>query len=311
MDKYLLDKNIEKVNKVIAICDKYNIVLSKQFREVLESYFIIKSDKLIEDHIDIIYVLQDLLDKFEKEFIKKKYNLEYYNQCKLFCTFIVGNGGNDAKELTSLLFEIYKLYFSKLNCLKSYNNTNNTIELNNPILFCKMIMVDNIRYKIIRVSPFCNKKQTSFVKVHFYEIFDKQIDIEIKDSDIVINVCKASGAGGQHVNKTSSKVQITHKCTGIRISCSDTRSQIKNREIAIQKLKTKIIETNKLQQMIEKKENYTHLFKISWANFDCIINLFKDNFVKDGRNNNKMRIKNIEYIDLYKLHYEYFYHCIQ
>ena len=307
--KNLLEEKIATIDKIIDITQKHNFKCYKNFLDIREEYFFLNANDQNNESafLDLFYRLNSELLTFEKEYLFLNFNINYYKKCRLFCNIIAGNGGDDAWDICYNMFNLYKLYFNHLGCLKSFNQEKLTLEIKDVFVFCRMLIVDNLVYKIIRISPFCNKKQTSFIKVHFYEVCSVEACTELKDHEIIVNTCKSSGAGGQHVNTTESKVKITHKDTGISVVCAETRSQIQNRELAMQYLKEKINNMHKLKKMIEKRENYTNLFKISWFNFDCIINLHKENFIKNNRLNLKLKIKNFEDINLYKLHNQSFY----
>jgi len=106
-------------------------------------------------------------------------------------------------------------------------------------------------HRLVRISPFdaAARRQTSFASVWVYPKVEDNIDIEIRDADLKVDTFRASGAGGQHVNKTESAIRITHVPTGIIVACQTDRSQHRNRATAMQMLKAKLYE-----QELQKRE---------------------------------------------------------
>jgi peptide chain release factor 2 len=141
-------------------------------------------------------------------------------------------------------------------------------------------------HRLIRISPFDSNKRrhTSFVAITVTPQIDKNINIEIKPEDVRIDTYRASGAGGQHVNKTDSAIRITHLKTKIVVTCQNERSQIQNRERAFEILKSKLYQL----ELEEKEKKIKSITNTSLNSFGSQIRTYTFHpysLVKDSRTN--------------------------
>ena len=123
-------------------------------------------------------------------------------------------------------------------------------------------------HRLVRISPFDaqSRRHTSFASVFVYPVVDDSIEIDLRDDDIEMEVFRASGAGGQHVNKTSSAVRLRHLPSGIVVSCQQERSQFKNRATAMKMLKSRLYERAQEELQQEKAKIEATKKDIGWGN---------------------------------------------
>jgi peptide chain release factor 2 len=140
-------------------------------------------------------------------------------------------------------------------------------------------------HRLVRISPFDanSRRHTSFVSIHVYPEVDDNIEIEIDEDDLRIDTYRSSGAGGQHVNKTSSAVRITHIPTGIVVQCQNERSQLKNRATAMKMLRSRLYQLE-LEEQRKKRETFEKTKKkIEWGSQIRSYIFHPYNLVKDHR----------------------------
>lgn len=145
---------------------------------------------------------------------------------------------------------------------------------------------ENGVHRLVRISPFNaqGKRQTSFASVFVRPIVDDSIEINISPADLRVDTFRSSGAGGQHVNKTESAIRITHIPTGIAVECQQERSQIQNRERAMQMLRSRLydLELKKRNELRDKEE--AGKMNIEWGS-QIRSYVLDDRRVKDHRSN--------------------------
>ena len=198
-----------------------------------------------------------------------------YDNHNAILTFHAGAGGTEAQDWTEMLYRMYTRWAERHGYtyqLMDYEAGDEAgiksatilIEGDNAYGYLKS---ENGVHRLVRVSPFdANaRRQTSFAAVEVMPELEDDSEIEIRPEDIEMQACRSSGAGGQHINKTSSAVRLTHLPTGIVVFCQTERSQFQNRDNAMKMLKAKLAEL-KLQQHAEKISDIKGVqMKIEWG----------------------------------------------
>jgi peptide chain release factor 2 len=142
-------------------------------------------------------------------------------------------------------------------------------------------------HRLIRISPFDSsaRRHTSFAQVDVAPLVEGDVEVEIDDSDIRVDTYRASGAGGQHVNKTDSAVRITHLPTGIVVQCQNERSQAQNKAVAMQLLKARLLELKERERAEELAKERGEQKSAEWGSQIRSYFLHPDQRVKDHRTN--------------------------
>ena len=212
-----------------------------------------------------------------------------------FFSIHAGAGGTESCDWVNMLLRMYTRYFETNKYkFKELDITPGeeagirsiTLRVSGPFAFGKLSCETGV-HRLVRISPFdANKRRhTSFAAVDCIPEFDDDIDVEINEDDLRIDFYRARGAGGQHVNKTSSAVRITHEPTGVVVQCQNERSQHKNRAQAMKMLKAKLYMLERQKRDAELAKLYGNKGEIAWGNQIRSYVIQPYQMVKDHRTN--------------------------
>ena len=247
---------------------------SKKLKSVIERYESLESarDDILmlieiaeeENDASVLEEVEDSLQQFEQEYESLRIETLLsgeYDKDNAILTLHAGAGGKESCDWASMLCRMYQRFAEKhgfevemLDFLDGdeagYKSV--TLQINGANAYGYLKSEHGV-HRLVRISPFnaAGKRQTSFVSCDVMPDIEEDLDVEIADDDIRIDTYRSSGAGGQHINKTSSAIRITHFPTGIVVQCQNERSQHMNKDKAMQMLKAKLY-ILKQQEQLEK-----------------------------------------------------------
>lgn len=228
---------------------------------------------------------QDTFDEanLELEQLEKKLaGLEFrrmfsgdYDSADCYLDIQSGSGGTEAQDWAEMLLRMYLRWAESKGFITEVMEVSDgdvagiksaTIKVSGDYAY-GWLRTETGVHRLVRKSPFDsgNRRHTSFASVFVYPEIDDNIDIDINPADLRIDVYRASGAGGQHVNKTESAVRITHIPTGIVTQCQNNRSQHSNKDQAMKQLKAKLYELEMQKKNAEKQQMEENKSDIGWG----------------------------------------------
>lgn len=223
---------------------------------------------------EVVNDLAELTQRLELLEFRRMFSNEH-DPCDCYVDLQAGSGGTEAQDWTEMLLRMY-LRWAEANDFKTElievsdgdvaGLKSATIKVSGEYAF-GWLRTETGVHRLVRKSPFDSggRRHTSFASAFVYPEIDDDIEIDINPADLRIDVYRASGAGGQHVNKTESAVRITHLPTNIVVQCQNDRSQHKNKDQAMKQLRAKLYEFEMMKKNADKQQMEENKSDIGWG----------------------------------------------
>lgn len=246
----------------------------------------------------LIPEVQEEFDSFKREFDSLRITTMLtgeHDSENAILTLHAGAGGTESCDWASMLCRMYEKWADKrgfdvkvLDFLDGDEAGLKTVTLEiSGVNVYGYLKSEHGVHRLVRISPFnaAGKRQTSFVSCDVMPDIEQEIDIEIADEDIRVDTYRSSGAGGQHINKTSSAIRITHYPTGIVVQCQNERSQHMNKDKAMQMLKAKLLLLKEQENLAKESDIRGEVKEIGWGSQIRSYVMQPYTMVKDHRTN--------------------------
>ncbi|WP_218142032.1 peptide chain release factor 2 [Halanaerobium salsuginis] len=282
-------RQLDRIKKRLKIIDS----LAERFEEA-EVYL----ELAAESAADLTAELKDTFQQLEKELAKLELKLrlnEPYDDSNAILAIHPGAGGTESQDWAQMLLRMYSRW------AEANDYQLETLDFNPGdeagIKSVTLLISGDYAYgylkgergvhRLVRISPFdsSGRRHTSFASVDVMPELDDQLQVEIDENDLKIDTYRASGAGGQHVNKTDSAVRITHLPTGVVVQCQNERSQHKNKATAMKVLTAKLLELKEEAQAEKIDELSGEHKEIAWGSQIRSYVFHPYNLIKDHRTN--------------------------
>lgn len=319
LNRPLKNEKISEIEKLMEDANfwddnKRSAELMKELKSLKDS--IEKFDKVLSA-FDDVKTLIEMAEEADDEDLQEEVESEAENFKKLFddyrlttllsgefdannaiLTLHAGAGGTESCDWASMLYRMYVRWAERhgfsYEVIDSLDGEEAglksvTIQINGENAY-GFIKSEKGVHRLVRISPFnaAGKRQTSFVSCDVMPEIEDDLDIEIADDEIRIDTYRSSGAGGQHINKTSSAIRITHIPTGIVVQCQNERSQFQNKDRAMQMLKSQLYLLKKEEQAKNLADIRGEVTEIGWGNQIRSYVMQPYTMVKDHRTNYEM-----------------------
>ncbi len=251
-----------------------------------------------EGELSLLPEIEEAIQAYQQQFeairIKTLLSGEY-DADSAIVSLNAGAGGTESCDWASMLYRMYTRWASskgfELEVLDYHEGDEAgiksvTFQVNGTNAYGYLKSEKGV-HRLVRISPFnaAGKRQTSFVSCDVMPDIEEDVDIEVRDEDIRIDTYRSSGAGGQHINKTSSAIRITHYPTGIVVTCQNERSQHMNKDKAMQMLKSKLYLLKQEEQAQKEAGIRGEVTEIGWGNQIRSYVMQPYTMVKDHRTN--------------------------
>ena len=285
-------QNLNQLKKIVNTYEK----LSQNFEFLGESLELIKEEFDEEFYQSLIEEYKTSKEDYDSFSILVLLN-EDYDQRNAILEIHPGAGGTESQDFAQMLYRMYTRWAQEqgyklevLNYLDGDEAGIKSVSMSIKGSFAYgYLKAEKGVHRLVRISPFdsSGRRHTSFVSVEVSPEFDDSIEIVINPEDITVDTMRATGAGGQHVNKTDSAVRITHKESGIVVTCQAGRSQIQNREEAMRMLKSKLYQREIEEREKEKQALQGSQKLIEWGSQIRSYVMHPYSMVKDHRTNHE------------------------